>query len=466
MILTIEMPPTCKNEKQYIVYVLVSEFLGLDYELIFSDIDCVVVGGDTLKKIVLPDIFFSVAHDKWLSKECLPKLPLKNVKTGNLGSKTNILKDTIPSIFGDEYSDTFIAGDSNEQLKISVDIFGSCFFMLSRIEEAIVDQVDSHGRFSAKNSIAFKAGFLDRPIVNEYLEYLWVCMKQLWPNLKRKQKSFVSSPTHDVDRPFRYRYKSLYKILLNVAGDIVLRRQPKKGVSKTLQWLAIKHGALNKDPFYTFEKLMNLSENHGLQSTFYFMTNKGSSSYDGVYCIHDKVIVDLLTKINSRGHQIGLHGTYNSFNNYMMLENEKQALVSTCEAKGINLIKVRSRQHYLRWKTPETFSLLNEAGIHSDSTMGFADYAGFRCGTCYNYPVYDVRARSKLDLHEYPLIMMECSILDECYMGLSNRSDAMDYMIDLKNKCRHFNGEFIYLWHNTRVVDPEEYEMLCALTSA
>ena len=42
--------------------------------------------------------------------------------------------------------------------------------MLSRYEELITKDRDQHNRFPATASVAFKAGFLDRPIVSEYLE--------------------------------------------------------------------------------------------------------------------------------------------------------------------------------------------------------------------------------------------------------------------------------------------------------
>ena len=65
--------------------------------------------------------------------------------------------------------------------------------MLSRYEELIVLDRDSHNRFAAESSIAFKAGFLDRPIINEYLEILKWCLNQLWADLEFKEKSLATS---------------------------------------------------------------------------------------------------------------------------------------------------------------------------------------------------------------------------------------------------------------------------------
>ena len=53
--------------------------------------------------------------------------------------------------------------------------------MLSRYEEAVLLDRDDHDRFPATASIAYKTGFLDRPIIDEYVEILWVAMKRVWP---------------------------------------------------------------------------------------------------------------------------------------------------------------------------------------------------------------------------------------------------------------------------------------------
>ena len=58
--------------------------------------------------------------------------------------------------------------------------------MLSRYEEAILKGRDKHDRFPSWISVADKGNFLERPIVNEYLEILWSCLSSLWNDLKRK----------------------------------------------------------------------------------------------------------------------------------------------------------------------------------------------------------------------------------------------------------------------------------------
>lgn len=116
------------------------------------------------------------------------------------------------------------------------------------------------------------------------------------------------------------------------------------------------------------------------------------------------------------------------------------------------------RQHYLRWNVPATWRNYAEAELDYDTTLSYADHAGFRCGTCHPFPVFDVEQNKALDLVEYPLIVMECSVLGERYMNLQH-DEALEYILKLKRSCRKYNGCFGLLWHNSSFVEPAEVDL-------
>ncbi len=62
-------------------------------------------------------------------------------------------------------------------------------------------KLDAHERFRLEETIAYKHDFLHRPIVNEYVEVLWLLMKQLWPALSRKKRKYKYLVSCDVDHP-------------------------------------------------------------------------------------------------------------------------------------------------------------------------------------------------------------------------------------------------------------------------
>ncbi|MEN8219341.1 MAG: polysaccharide deacetylase family protein [Pseudomonadota bacterium] len=182
-----------------------------------------------------------------------------------------------------------------------------------------------------------------------------------------------------------------------------------------------------------------------------------------MYSITHPEIRRLLRHIYARGHEIGLHTSYNTYRDPVQTAKEFEILKQTCEKEGIQQTTWGGRQHYLRWETPTTFRNWDAAGLDYDTTLSFADHAGFRCGTCYEYPVYDVVNQQPLKLRERPLIAMECSVIDECYMGLGNGEKALEIFQQLKNTCQQFQGDFTLLWHNSRLVEVGERRLYEAI---
>ncbi|WP_427365245.1 hypothetical protein [Candidatus Caldatribacterium saccharofermentans] len=109
------------------------------------------------------------------------------------------------------------------------------------------------------------------------------------------------------------------------------------------------------------------------------------------------------------------------------------------------------RQHYLRWENPVTWQIWDEVGLDYDATLGFADHVGFRCGTCREFPVFDLKARRALRLREIPLMVMDATLLEDRYMGLKPEQ-ALEQIEKLSNICHCFCGSFSLLWHNTSLV--------------
>lgn len=122
---------------------------------------------------------------------------------------------------------------------------------------------------------------------------------------------------------------------------------------------------------------------------------------------------------------------------------------------GIDNTGLGGRQHYLRWRCPDTWRLYESNGLIYDTTLTFADHIGFRCGVCYTYPVFDVVSRKALHLYEKPLIVMEGSGLDKLYMGLT-AEEMLQRCLRLKKICKKYHGEFVILWHNSSLTTKED----------
>ena len=99
------------------------------------------------------------------------------------------------------------------------------------------------------------------------------------------------------------------------------------------------------------------------------------------------------------------------------------------------------------WDANLTPSLLDQTKIDLDTTLTYAQHIGFRCGTCYEYALYDLNKRKPLKIIESPLIVMEVSLLRKNYMNIDTK-DLSQRIMKLKNVTYKFNGNFTILWHN------------------
>ncbi len=367
--LKITTPPNLNSARQYILNVLLTEFLGISFSTEIKNIETIQIS-DEKTTLTISDVFFQQAATHWLQPESLPPLPLAQWNVSKDIADINLVSNSIPVIFGD---DTYLNNHDNG-LHLGLDIFGSAFFMLTRYEEAVKPERDAHHRFPATASLAYQANFLHRPIINEYLEILWACMKQLWPQLERQPRNFRMLVSHDVDNPFEYPFLSPPRILKRMAGDIIKRQSLVKAAKSLSGWIKVKaSGDVTTDPCYTFETIMDISEKHGLSSAFYFITDHSAGTLDGLYTMQHPEIRRLLRNIHARNHEIGLHTSYNTYCDPIQTAKEFEILKQTCEQEGIQQMTWGGRQHFLRWETPTTFANWNAAGLNYDSTLSFAD---------------------------------------------------------------------------------------------
>jgi len=332
---------------------------------------------------------------------------------------------------------------------IHFDILGLAYWMFARIEEIGRSELDEHERFAAKSSHALKNGYIERPIVDEWLHILAQVIQRQWPGIVLRLHSFRMLVSHDVDMPSRYAFRSPASFLRAMAGDLVVRKKIFDALLAPWVRLQSKQALHPRDPYNTFDYIMDVSEHHGLTSAFYVLCGQTDVSRDADYDIDHPAIRTLLRRISQRGHEIGLHLSYGAFKDPESIEREFSRLRSTCEKEGVRQTCWGSRMHYLRWAQPVTIRALDRAGITYDTTLTYADHAGFRCGTCFEYPAFDAQDNRQLAIIIRPLIAMECTVLEKRYMGICNISESINYFNGLLGTCKSVKGVFSILWHNT-----------------
>ena len=427
--LNVLIPNNNLEERKYIINVLLDEFIGVKYTIKERDINNYEIILHNENRIIVEDHFFNNYIDD------LSYLKLENIPNNIPFAKNKFLQEQdIPVIFG------------STELKISknvincgIDIFASSFFMLTRWEEYINVRNDRHGRFPASESLALKNGFLHRPVVNEYIEMLWNMLIFMGIDESRKKRNYKIILTHDID--VLLKYYNLKNGVREFANDL-LRKKSVSKLSYHLKQKVKTHFKQIKDPYDMYDFFMKFSEKLNIKSYFFFMVN-GTSRFDGEYSLKSKKLKKIIEAIKKRRHNIGIHSSYNSYNDEILFKKEKLSLEDIIGE--INY----GRSHFLRFEVPITWQIWNDNDMEWDSTLGYADKNGFRCGVCYEFSVFNILSRKKLKLKEKPLLVMDTTYVN--YDSNKNDKEVEKDLMFLMNSTKKYNGEFVVLWHNSTI---------------
>ena len=201
---TIKTNKNCLNEKKYVFDFIFCQVLNIEYKLeLHEELNVQIIFES--KKIIINEFFFEVVKEKWLENINLVPNISNYIDINELPIKINILHPSIPIIFGNDE----IKFINNNEIYIGLDIFGSIFYLLTGYEESQNTRRDIHNRFVCKNSFLYNKNLILRPIVNEYIEFLFSLTKYLNINFKLPDRKFEKNITSDVDLPYNFDFKSI-----------------------------------------------------------------------------------------------------------------------------------------------------------------------------------------------------------------------------------------------------------------
>jgi hypothetical protein len=349
---------------------------------------------------------------------------------------------------------------------VHYDLPGLFYWVLNRIEEINSTHLDSHNRFAAVSSHAYINNYLDRPIVDEWFLILKQILKLNWQNLSFINRNFELRVSHDVDLPSSYAFESWFNIFKSVVVSIASDFNIYKAFSIFMLKFKFSNKYLIYDKTYTFDWIIKKSNKYGLKSCFYFLVGNTNREFDSNYKFDHPLVLDLLKKINNSGHEIGLHPSYETYDNFDLLKREVDRFLNITQKNHIFLNDLGVRMHYLRCHFPLTIRILDDLDIHYDTTLGYADKPGFRCGTCIDYVPFDPVKSRILSIRIFPLIVMDDTIVSSKYMNLGTGEQALKIVLKLKDSCKAVNGNFTLLWHNCNLNTTEKmifYEKILAL---
>ena len=238
--------------------------------------------------------------------------------------------------------------------------------------------------------------------------------------------------THDVDRTAKtYQYFTHFvKAIKNKNFKEALYHISSINKSDTVYW--------------NFEEIIDLENKYGVKSTFFFLIESipfrfyNISNWQlslGRYDINESRIISIMHYLDKNGWEIGLHGSYLSFQDINLLKIEKNMI-----EKLIGHHVMGIRQHYLNLNE-NTWSLQKEVGFMYDSSWGLTRAIGFKDSMSKPFQPFSDK------FTVFPL-----AIMDSCYMNTSNRENALKKIIDT---CIEEESILVINWHSNNFHEKE-----------
>lgn len=367
--------------------------------------------------VILPSAFFD--EGVYGSAQSEPMLPLPQI-------------EGTPILFG---SPTIEQVGSTKV--VHADLIASTYFLISRYEEFLFSDQhrDLHGRFIGKESLLCRAGFIGRPIIDEYSLLLLKWLSET------STVSFPSSGfdkiylTHDIDRI------AYYRNLRGFLGGMWRNISSLLGMKNVFNSLF----RMENDPAYAFPWIVEMDKKVKDAQSIYFIKSAIRSHANDFPCydLDGNDFKHLFAFLKENNARFGLHASYYSGDHIETISHEKEKLENS-----IGFSITLNRWHFLRTLRPADFNALIQYSILDDFTMGYADVAGFRLGTSRCVRWIDPQSRKVTPLQLHPLVAMDCTLSNSYYMN-QTEEEATKTMKSLIEQIRKHHGEVVLLWHNT-----------------
>lgn len=321
------------------------------------------------------------------------------------------------------------------------DVFSAVFYMLSRYEEYLPHLRDHYDRFTARESLAYQKGFLQKPVVDLWAIQLKEAILKKYPNAAFGKRTYQFLPTIDIDNAYAFKGKGLLRTIGSYFRALI-----KFNFHEIYEHSLVLLGR-KKDPFDTYNYQLNIQKRY-FTRPIYFILLADYGLNDKNISFENRNFQSLIKSIDDYA-QVGIHPSFGSNSDTAKLKKEINRL-----EKIVKRDVFRSRQHFLKLSLPETYRNLIEHDIREDYTMGFASEPGFRAGTCTPFPFFDLDEEIECNLMVFPFQVMESTYKYYLNYSIEQSISSIKEMIDQVKKV---NGTFISLWHNESLSDAGEW---------
>ncbi len=287
---------------------------------------------------------------------------------------------------------------TGERSNFPFDIFAASFYLLSRYEEYLPHVKDAHGRFPPRESLAYRHGFLRRPLVDLWAFRLMQALQERFPDLQAAPEPYRFTPVVDVTTSHCYSHRGFFRGLAGFSLDLG-RLQLRRLWERIRVWLH-----LTKDPYDNYDRLIAMHREYRVRAMFFFQFaeystyDKNVSPYNNAFRYLIKSVADYSI--------VSLAVSYTATEDMETLKEEKKRL-----SEVLHRPVKYSRIRYNRVDIPHTYRNLMEAEFSQDYSLGYTHEIGFRAGTCTPFFFYDIALESQQPIKICPFAFHDYALL-------------------------------------------------------
>lgn len=319
------------------------------------------------------------------------------------------------------------------------DIFSAVFYLVSDYEKYSLSFFDFHLRYDEICYPSHQMKLYEQPTVHILCEKLLTYFPKNLQEAVKKHRKYDYEITFDIDNPWKHKHKHFAIQLAGFVKDVL--RCNKANLSE--RWNIIKG---RKDVNDTFDTIMAICPP---QKTRFFCLIDRHSGYDTRFTYQHAIFRSFIQRLYHQGYAIGIHPSYTSFDSPEKIHFETSKL-----SQIVNISIKSSRQHFLRYRLPNTFNYLIAAGITDDYTLCLRNNIGFPCGMSVPFTWYDVEKEEITTLTLHPTLVMDRAL--QQYMKLTPQK-ALEKVVDLIYDVKNIGGKMTIVLHNESLSEAAEW---------
>ncbi len=351
------------------------------------------------------------------------------------GIKTQTFKtgswEGLPTIFHTE-----------QNASLPFDLISAIFYLITRYEEYLDFQSDTHNRFDYRNSIAYKMKFLHIPLIDLWIDRFKHLFEEQNPGYHFPEPLFKFRPLMAVNISHLFKHKGLIRQVGGFMDNLF-----------QLNFKNLKHRLLysfsrKRDPYDNFYKIIALKKKYHHSLISFFLVGS-FSDYDHNLPVSRPALRKVI-KTMSDYSEIGLSISYHHFDNEEMIKKEQKSLESI-----IHKPVTKSRFHYFKQKIPVSYRILDKLEFKDDFSCGYPQIPGFRASTSYPFPFYDLEEEFLTDLIIHPVVISDYHLN---FKEKLSPEKALEKLLQTGDTIRKTGGYFQPVFHNSILSEFEEWK--------